>query len=296
MFGSSTTSTLPPRILALYVHNGVKITAKWLSGLYESWDESAVEQIRSITSALESQLAQCAGSPDVELQERAAELGGLLQLVRQGLDRPRAFVESEASDSGQGDVDVEATSPSGFVTSSRQPPDSLQLLEPMFFSHELNPVNPKAQSLVVPPEGLDLDASLNPSAWAALTDEYVANEEVDDYGRPIRRYVAVTTDQGKVKKKDKSKSGTKKSRKRGDVGRDGYSPQVRLAIMSACAHGLIEVICMPLTAACPAVRGSVSIRFVPHGFLPERSALGRRRRGRRDPDCQTRPRPSFPHA
>ncbi|GAA5867239.1 hypothetical protein JCM3774_002385 [Rhodotorula dairenensis] len=228
LFGSSTTSTLPPRILALYVHNGVKITANWLSGMYESWDETAVEQIRSITSALENQLAQCARSSDVELQERAAELGGLLQLVRQGLDRPRALVDTEAVEPDQVKADAaEASSASGFASSSRQPPESLKLLEPLFFSHELNPVNPKAQSLVVPPEGLDLDAALNPSAWATLVEEDVASEETDDYGRPIRRYAAAVRDDGPVKaKKKKEKSGTKKSRKRGDLARDGYSPEL----------------------------------------------------------------------
>ncbi|KWU43363.1 ARM repeat-containing protein [Rhodotorula sp. JG-1b] len=224
LFGSSTTSTLPPRILALYIHNGVKITASWLGALYELWDESAVEQIRSITAALESQLAQCAKSPDVELQERAAELGGLLQLVRQGLDLPRALVDTDPEQNGE-DADG---SGDGFASSSRQPPGSLKLLEPLFFSHELNPVNPKAQSLVAPPEGLDLDAALNPTAWAALDEETVTAEEVDDYGRPIRRHIATDGDDGSVKVKKKgAKSGTKKSRKRADLGRDGHSPQVR---------------------------------------------------------------------
>ena len=224
LFGSSTTSTLPPRILALYIHNGVKITASWLGALYESWDESAVEQIRLITAALESQLAQCAKSPDVELQERAAELGGLLQLVRQGLDLPRALVDTDPEQNGE-DADG---SGDGFASSSRQPPGSLKLLEPLFFSHELNPVNPKAQSLVAAPEGLDLDAALNPTAWAALDEETVTAEEVDDYGRPIRRHNATDGDDSSVKVKKKgAKSGTKESRKRADLGRDGHSPQVR---------------------------------------------------------------------
>ncbi|GAA5965977.1 hypothetical protein JCM8115_004782 [Rhodotorula mucilaginosa] len=222
LFGSSTTSTLPPRILALYIHNGVKITASWLGALYESWDESAVEQIRSITAALESQLAQCAKSPDAELQERAAELGGLLQLVRQGLDLPRALVDTDPEQNCE-DADG---SGGGFASSSRQPPGSLKLLEPLFFSHELNPVNPKAQSLVAPPEGLDLDAALNPTARAAFDDETVTADEVDDYGRPIRRHIATDRDDGSIKAKKKgTKSGTKKSRKRADLAGDGHSPQ-----------------------------------------------------------------------
>ncbi|BGP23565.1 AP-3 complex subunit delta-1 [Rhodotorula toruloides] len=225
LFGSSTTSALPPRILALYVHNGVKIYASWLSTLAEAWDESSIDQIRSITTALENQLTECAKSQDVDLQERAAELHGLLQLVRTGLDTPRSVIESSAATDAPTD---EAAG--GFAPSNRAPPSSLTLLNPLFFSHELNPVNSKAQSLVTVPEGLDLDVAFNASAWA--TEDASADErevEVDEFGRPLR--VAVDTSkevEQARKKKRKSKGVSGKKGKRRDAEEDSEElPRLR---------------------------------------------------------------------
>lgn len=285
LFGSSTTSTLPPRILAIYIHNGVKITASWLSALSESWDESAVEQIKSITSALESQLAQCSKSTDAELQERAAELGGLLQLVRQGLDLPRDLIETEPSDSNDADDS------NGFATSRRHPPASLKLLEPLFFSHELNPVNPKAQSLVAPPEGLDLDTALHAGAWAEFDGEAAEPPaEVDDYGRPIRKFTSGGGDEAistKDKKKKKDKSGSKKSRKRTPAESD---LQVCWLLV---ARGLLQVLTWDPSFADfrSSVRRSVPSRSIAGQLVPWWRDGFRRGGGRLDPDRQTGPRP-----
>jgi AP-3 complex subunit delta-1 len=213
LFGSSTTSSLPPRILALDVHNGVKIYASWLSALAAAWDESSIEQIRSITTALENQLAECAKSQDIELQERAAELHGLLQLVRTGLDAPRPVVESLAAEQPSDDAS------GGFASSSRAPPSSLTLLDPLFFSHELNPVNPKAQGLVTAPGGLDLDVAINPSAWAAEGGGQADEQEVevDEFGRPLRVAAATSeeADRGAKKKKNGKGVSGKKGKRRG---------------------------------------------------------------------------------
>ncbi|GAA5914851.1 hypothetical protein JCM6882_007820 [Rhodosporidiobolus microsporus] len=216
LFGSSTTSSLPPHILALYIHNGVKIYASWLSALSGAgWDESALEQIRSISTALEAQLAECARSGDIELQERAAELHGLLELVRKGLDAPRPLVESSSGGGGFGGEDP--SEGDGFASSSRAPPTSLTLLEPLFFSHELNPVNPKAQGMVTLPSGLDLDAPINAGGWAAsLADDGLdggEDEKVDEFGRPLRRAVVEDEGVGK-KKKGKGRSVGKKGKRR----------------------------------------------------------------------------------
>ncbi|GAA5969975.1 hypothetical protein JCM21900_001304 [Sporobolomyces salmonicolor] len=225
LFGSSTTSSLPAHVLSLYVHNGVKIYARWLSALAESWDESCLDQIRSISSALEGQLAECATSNDVELQERAAELRGLLELVRKGLDAPRPLVGASTSHGGFGSEGLgEQDETNGFATSSRAPPASLALLEPLFFSHELNPVNPKAQGMVAVPEGLDLDATINPLLGAQKDELAVSDaEEVDDFGRPLRRAVGARNevDEGSAlgKKKKKGKGLSKKGKRR-DVDED----------------------------------------------------------------------------
>ncbi|GAA5998286.1 hypothetical protein JCM5350_006052 [Sporobolomyces pararoseus] len=215
LFGSSTTSSLPPHILSLYIHNGVKIYASWLSSLSQEWDDSNLEQIRSISNALEGQLAECAQSPDVELQERAAELGGLLELVRKGLDSPRPLVDqsssngfSEGGEEGEGQRSPEREK-HGFASSSRAPPASLRILDSLFFLYELNPVNPKAQGMVALPEGLNLDTAINP-LWGAENDglELSEDEEVDDFGRPLRRKVQ---EEASTSKKKKAKGTTKKS-------------------------------------------------------------------------------------
>lgn len=259
LFGSSTTSSLPPRILALYVHNGVKIYASWLSALAEAWDESSIDQIRSITTALENQLAECAKSQDVELQERAAELHGLLQLVRTGLDAPRPVVHSTAT-AGEGPSDEAG----GFASSSRAPPRSLNLLDPLFFSHELNPVNPKAQGLVTVPEGLDLDVAINASAWAA-EDGASADErepEVDEFGRLLRVAVVASEETeraGKKKKKGKGVSGKKSKR------RDVEDAPEELSRVRSVSSAILLRSANPSPAApCRAVRAGTG-RPLPHG-------------------------------
>lgn len=58
----------------------------------------------------------------------------------------------------------------------------------MFFSHELNAVNPKAQSMIAVPDGLDLDSWIGTPFGTSLHDEGEKEGgediEVDEYGRP----------------------------------------------------------------------------------------------------------------
>ncbi|GAA6005298.1 hypothetical protein JCM11491_002650 [Sporobolomyces phaffii] len=220
LFGSSTTSSLPPHVLSLYIHNGVKIYASWLSSLSHDWDESNLAQIRSISSALEGQLAECARHSDVELQERAAELKGLLELVRTGLDAPRPLIEGATPDGGfetEKEEGSDTGERQGFASSNRAPPSCLKILDSLFFLYELNPVNPKAQGMVALPEGLDLESTINP-LWGMDRDvlELSDEEEVDDFGRPLQRKVQ---DEAPAKKK-KGKGTTKKGSSKKKNGRE----------------------------------------------------------------------------
>ncbi|KAI5481703.1 AP-3 complex subunit delta-1 [Pseudohyphozyma bogoriensis] len=222
LFGSSTTTSVPSHIISLYVHNGVKVYASWLSALHENWDESDLEQVRSVTAALEGQLAACASNSDVELQERAAELGQLLELVRKGLDAPRPIAPPENGFGSSSTEPYDDDDGQGFASTSaptRLPPSCLTLLSPMFFSHELNPVNPKAQGLVGVPEGLSLDLVIVPRT-TSIKDELELDEveeEVDDFGRPVGRPRGGEEEivgEGR-KKKGKGKAvGGKKSKRR----------------------------------------------------------------------------------
>ncbi|GAA6001960.1 hypothetical protein JCM10207_003012 [Rhodosporidiobolus poonsookiae] len=218
LFGSSTASSLPPNILALYIHNGVKIYASWLSALSGAWDDSALEQIRSISTALENQLAECARSEHIELQERAAELHGLLEIVRKGLDAPRPLLEQESTSDGGGFGGEDGTEGNGFASTSRAPPASLTLLEPLFFAHELNPVNPKAQGMVALPAGLDLDVPINGAALALGDDGLEPSDEepTDEFGRPLRRPQREEEEVAEGKRKKKGKGVAKKGKKRGE--------------------------------------------------------------------------------
>lgn len=225
LFGSNTTASLPPRILALYVHNGVKIYASWLASLAADWDESHFEQIVSVTSALEARLAiYAARSDDIDLQERSAELQQLLGLVRKGLDAPRPLAVEPAAEGFGGEVAQSIDDSGGFSTASTSslPPASLSLLGPTFFSHELNPVNPKAQSMVQLPVGLNLDLVMIPRSSRRNQELSLSDDEdVDDFGRPRgkvkgRGDVDVVAFDGSIKPKKVKVGGKKVKARRAD--------------------------------------------------------------------------------
>lgn len=239
LFGSNSASSLPPRILSLYLHNGVKIYASWLESLSENWEETHLDQIRSITSALESRLSTCAASSDIELQERAAEMGQLLELIRKGLDSPRplASIDSQDSTGFGGDSADPYDESRGFASTSSSttllPPSCLQLLSPTFFSHELNPVNPKAQGMVTIPPGLDLDLVIIPRARKKEELNLSDDEDVDDFGRSLRKGKG-RVDPGRYEEepaKRKSKKG-KGAKKLGETSEE-------LAKVSNSSHSLI---------------------------------------------------------
>lgn len=219
LLATTTTTTLPSRVLALYVHNGVKIYSHWLQTLANNWEESCLDQIRSITSALEGQLVACARSADVELQQRAAELSGVLALVRKGLDAPRTSSHQNVT-CGFGDTDVDDLdlTPSDTLDKPQPAPPTLRLLAPLFTAHELNPVNPKAQSMVAVPEGLDLDVEIVSQAArprVAELDLSGDDAEVDPFGRPLHWEASSqvpANGEEKRRKKGKASTGGKKSK------------------------------------------------------------------------------------
>lgn len=219
LFATTTSSTLSPRVLSLYLHNGVKIYSHWLESLADNWDEQSLEQIRSITSALEGQLVSCARSPDVELQQRAAELSVILAIVKKGLDAPRST--SVVVGRGFGDDSADDLDPISATDSPQPAPPTLRLLVPFFTAHELNPVNPKAQSMVAVPDGLDLDAEIVSRAAIPRVVELdlsVDDVELDGFGRPLdweTRAQVQLRGEDKRRKKGKASSGGGKKIKTG---------------------------------------------------------------------------------
>jgi len=121
----------------------------------------------------------------------------------------------ERSQPSEGFEEQKEEAENGFSPSTRAAPSSLTMLDSLFFLYELNPVNPKAQGMVTVPEGLDLDATINP-LWGTDKDglDISDAEEVDDFGRPLRK--VVREEEVTIKKK-KGKGSTKKgsSKRRG---------------------------------------------------------------------------------
>ncbi|KDE07304.1 hypothetical protein MVLG_02351 [Microbotryum lychnidis-dioicae p1A1 Lamole] len=137
LFGSSTTSSMPPRIIALYFHNGVKIFAHYLHSLVSSWNESdaaTLEQIRALSTALEEQMRTFAGHEEMELQEQAASLGQTLSWVRAGLDH-RVPVSNQVGGFGSSSLDPYDPITDDAVGAgplAKPEPASLRWLEPLF--------------------------------------------------------------------------------------------------------------------------------------------------------------------
>lgn len=99
-------------------------------------------------------------------------------------------------------------------------PSGLTILEPLFFSHELNPVNEKAQSLVAVPEGLDLESWIVPQSILPISQPKSLDADVDEYGRPKGGFnlqangsLLASIKKGKSKK-DRSETGEKKKKKK----------------------------------------------------------------------------------
>lgn len=85
--------------------------------------------------------------------------------------------------------------------STKTTPRCLLLLDSLFSSHKLNPVNPAAQSMVPLPEGLDLEQPIvfasmkstteEPDEWSSLlkigksSQQHPPGVEVDGYGRLV---------------------------------------------------------------------------------------------------------------
>lgn len=107
-------------------------------------------------------------SPEIEVQERAAELLTLLSFVEADL---RTHVPPSGKSNGGDDI---PGMESGFDTTKDDTPPypkSLFLFQPLFTAHELNAVALGAQEAVRIPEGLDLDRDIVPGGGFLDIDE-----------------------------------------------------------------------------------------------------------------------------
>lgn len=182
----------------------IKALAKWLNWL--ATDDWRIDRLTGIKSQLKNVLYSLESAGD-----GADHYAYLVSLVVDGLDGRRlagkSFVElsMEMTDDHRGEAgDPEhnpfaSTSNTDHSHQSRMPqesndapPASLVLLDSIFSAYELRPLAPGAQSAVLKPEALDLDAWVgDPLEESSLMDSEteegqisMARTKVDEFGRP----------------------------------------------------------------------------------------------------------------
>ncbi|KAI0368886.1 Ap3d1 protein [Pilatotrama ljubarskyi] len=187
-------TTLPPDIVAVYVHASMKVFGFWAAELAERWDDDDLPRIQGTVNDILERLASFATHPDIEVQERAAEALQLFTFIRADLSahkpKPRSdFMYGEAGSNGFGEPSAELRFPK-----------SLYLMKPLFSAYQLNAVAQSAQASVPVPEGLDLDAWIVPWQEESLPDLGAAD------GAEGKKAKKGKKDAGKTKRKGKGKA------------------------------------------------------------------------------------------
>jgi AP-3 complex subunit delta-1 len=136
---------LPANTLAVFVHAALKVFATVCSLSESAWDPQNRTNLSLLMARFIHFLESLASHPALEVQERAVEY---LELSR---------LASEATSSGADD-------------SSGPPLLLTQAIPNLFVGMDLNPVAPGALLKVPMPEGLDLDAPINPDLHKLLQD------------------------------------------------------------------------------------------------------------------------------
>ncbi|XP_031634118.1 AP-3 complex subunit delta [Contarinia nasturtii] len=180
--------SLPGHIQGVYVQNILKLFTRIMTGLLERND---VNQIVSLCNSLLKKLPAFISSGHIEVQERASSAYVLVQMLREQFpsnDAPDAdsmLVMTEQPESPKEEEDDTQTIPIG----------AIEIVQEMavLFAGDLNPVAPKAQKKVPLPDGLDLDAWINPppsessdSSDEEQTDLFIANDDGEQHKRPVK--------------------------------------------------------------------------------------------------------------
>ena len=153
------------------LHAAAKIFGHHAAQISTAWSAERHEETKNLLSSVKDGLEPFAAQPDIESQERAAELLVLLSFVEADL----ASHFPSRDDGAAGLLEVEG----GFEESKANPPypKSLFLFQPLFTAYELNAVAYKAQIAVRLPESLDLDRDFVPGGGFAELDADDAEDE-----------------------------------------------------------------------------------------------------------------------
>lgn len=183
--------SLPGHIQGVYVQNILKLFTRIVTGLLEQND---VSQMLSLCDLMIKKLPAFISSGHIEVQERASSAFILVQMLRE------QFPSSDTQDADS--MLVETDKPNKMA--EEKEPDSIpisaiEIVQEMavLFAGDLNPVAPKAQKKVPIPDGLDLDAWINPppaessdSSEDEQTDLFIANDETEQK-RPVKTDLTV---------------------------------------------------------------------------------------------------------
>ncbi|KAG5462961.1 MAG: armadillo-type protein [Olpidium bornovanus] len=134
---------LPGSVQQVFVHNALKIFIHWLGTLGYAYQD-LVEEVTHVGRFLSEGLVPFTVSEHIEVQERACSAAVVTRLVLANLQPPS---------------ELGCAIPSTAALTAR-----FTSFRPLFFSAELNPVAPRAQSKVPVPDGLDLSVWIHPEA------------------------------------------------------------------------------------------------------------------------------------
>lgn len=194
-------ASLRPDIAAVCIQSATKLFGYWASEAAKQWMDSFLEDLKQAVDIMIEQMEQLASSTQIEVQERAANVLQLLIFIKRDVAMYKPKQENGFSDPSAAAFDP---------VSEPSFPKSLYLIQPLFSSHELNPVASIAQASVPVPDGLDLDAWIVPSMQDRVAEE---GDDGDVTERKIKR-----NKKGKEKEsgsRTKVKGGKKKQKEGG---------------------------------------------------------------------------------
>lgn len=153
---------LPGHIQCVYVQNILKLFTRIVTACLEKKDN---EQIVQLCNLLLKKLPIFISSGHIEVQERASSAFVLIEMLHDHL-KPTVDGQVATTNDILDGIDVnEATLPSEDAPRCNEIPIVvIEIVQEMavLFAGDLNPVAPKAQRKVQVPDGLNLDAWINP--------------------------------------------------------------------------------------------------------------------------------------
>lgn len=179
--------SLPGHIQGVYVQNILKLFTRIATGLLE---RNEVNKIVTLCNLLLKKLPVFISSGHIEVQERASSAFILVQMLREQFPSN----DPEVQDADSMLVMTERPENPKEDETPSIPIGAIEIVQEMavLFAGDLNPVAPKAQKKVPLPDGLDLDAWINPppaesseSSDEEQTDLFVANDE-NEQKRPVK--------------------------------------------------------------------------------------------------------------